>query len=300
MKKSENILTAILITYNHEKWVAKAIESVLEQETDFPFIIKIFDDCSTDSSMNIARKYAAKYPERIEILVNNKNKGVAENFKNAFQSITTKYFCFLETDDFWCDKTKLQHQVDILEKYKECSMCGHNTEIYNIATKEKSYICNNGFFSNGFNSQHKDCIFSFETAPYIHTSSRMYRNGIVDFTKEPNWLSVDTYHYYKFLSKGSIYYIDKVMSVYNLTGIGDYTKYNQLEKDLQYFNFLFKMNKYFKYKYHQFYMEKILQFCKLPKYKIIINSPFLIALLYIGINIKYKYMLWEKKIFAVS
>jgi glycosyltransferase involved in cell wall biosynthesis len=283
VNKKSDLLTVLLITYNHEKWIAKAIESVLEQETNFSFIIKIFDDFSTDNSANIAKQYESKYPNKIQLILENKNIGVGKNFKKAFQNTDTKYFCFLESDDYWCDKTKLQSQVDILEKNPEFSMCGHNTKIYNFKTQKESYICNDGIFSNGFNSNNQDCIFSFEEAPYIHTSSRMYRNKLVDFSVEPDWLCVDINHYYKFLSKGSIYYINKVMSIYNVTGVGDYSKFNQLEKDLQYFNVLFKLNKYFNYRYNEFYTKKICKNINKSKFK---YSCFFCV---IWINIKYKF-----------
>jgi glycosyltransferase involved in cell wall biosynthesis len=295
--KTENLITVILITYNHEKWIAKAIESVLEQETNFPFIIKIFDDCSNDKSLEIVKNYIAKYPNLIKLFANTKNIGVARNFKKAFTNIDTKYFCFLETDDYWCDKTKLQQQFDILEKHPDCSMCGHNTRIYDLITANESYICNNGTFSNGYDLQNKENhIFSFEDSPYIHTSSRMYRNGLVNFSKEPNWLCVDIYHFYKFLSKGKIYYINKVMSVYNITYMGDYTKYNKLQKEFQYFNVLFRLKKYFNPKYNQYFASKILQLYRSQNHNFF-NNEHPLFFIYIYINLKYWYALLKKRFF---
>ena len=58
-----NICTVLLITYNHVKYIEKAIESVLMQKTKYNYIIHIFDDASTDGTSDIVRKYAKKYPE---------------------------------------------------------------------------------------------------------------------------------------------------------------------------------------------------------------------------------------------
>ena len=56
-------LSVIFITYNHGKYVEKALRSVLAQETDFPFEVVIGEDCSTDDTAKILKEIAAEYPE---------------------------------------------------------------------------------------------------------------------------------------------------------------------------------------------------------------------------------------------
>jgi glycosyltransferase involved in cell wall biosynthesis len=56
------IVSVIMITYNHEKYISEAIEGVLMQITDFPIELIIGEDCSTDSTRKIVIKYAGKYP----------------------------------------------------------------------------------------------------------------------------------------------------------------------------------------------------------------------------------------------
>ena len=57
-------LSVIFITYNHEKYVEKALRSVCEQETDFAYEIVVGEDCSTDSTREILKKVAAEYPDK--------------------------------------------------------------------------------------------------------------------------------------------------------------------------------------------------------------------------------------------
>ena len=47
--------------YNHEKYVEKAIVSVLEQEVNFKYELLIGEDCSTDDSLQIIKSYKEKY-----------------------------------------------------------------------------------------------------------------------------------------------------------------------------------------------------------------------------------------------
>ena len=56
----------VMPTYNHEKYLAGAIESVLAQQVNFEYRLIIADDCSSDDTQAIARSYSEKYPDRIE------------------------------------------------------------------------------------------------------------------------------------------------------------------------------------------------------------------------------------------
>ena len=50
-------LSVLLVTYNHAKFVAQALDSILMQRTDFDFEIVVADDCSSDSALTIIKEY---------------------------------------------------------------------------------------------------------------------------------------------------------------------------------------------------------------------------------------------------
>ena len=79
-------LSVCCITYNHEKFIAQAIESFLMQQTDFDFEIVIGEDCSTDNTRSILGAYEKKYPQKFNILYNKKNMGVMPNFIQALKA----------------------------------------------------------------------------------------------------------------------------------------------------------------------------------------------------------------------
>jgi len=60
---SEITVSVVMIAFNHENFVAQAIESVLMQQTDFEIEILIHDDASTDNTLDIIRKYQSQYPK---------------------------------------------------------------------------------------------------------------------------------------------------------------------------------------------------------------------------------------------
>jgi glycosyltransferase involved in cell wall biosynthesis len=72
-----SIAVSVSITcFNSEKWLGRALDSVLAQQVDFPIEIVIGDDCSQDSSLAIAHSYRERHPERIRVIEREKNLGI--------------------------------------------------------------------------------------------------------------------------------------------------------------------------------------------------------------------------------
>lgn len=120
------------LTYNHEKYIAKALDGFLEQRTNFPYEILIHDDASTDGTQDIIREYERRHPDIIKPIYQTENqyaKGVKILREYNFPRATGKYLAFCEGDDYWSDKDKLQKQVDALEAHPECSLCTHFADV---------------------------------------------------------------------------------------------------------------------------------------------------------------------------
>ena len=122
------LVSICTITYNHEKYIAEALDSFLMQETNFPFEIAIDDDCSTDNAAEVITKYVEKYPNIIKANLREKNIGGMKNFIENTKRAKGKYIALCEGDDYWTNPLKLQKQVDFLESHKEYNMVFHNAE----------------------------------------------------------------------------------------------------------------------------------------------------------------------------
>ncbi|MCF6185625.1 MAG: glycosyltransferase, partial [Bacteroidales bacterium] len=112
-------VSILMLTYNHEKFIAQAIESVLMQKVSFNYELIIGDDCSQDNTQKIIREYQKKHPDIIKPVLRTKNIGANNNFVDIFKKATGKYIALLEGDDYWTDPNKLQKQVDFLEANPE-------------------------------------------------------------------------------------------------------------------------------------------------------------------------------------
>ena len=116
------LVSVHMITYNHEPYIAKAIEGVLMQETDFPIELIIGEDCSTDRTAEIVIEYQKKHPDIIRVITSDKNVGAHKNGWRAEKACRGKYVAYCEGDDFWIHPKKLQMQVDYLESHSECGL----------------------------------------------------------------------------------------------------------------------------------------------------------------------------------
>ena len=115
-----------MITYNHAPFIRQAIDSIMMQETDFPFQLLICDDRSTDRTGEICRELADRYGDRIRLVINETNLGMAGNAYQIIRMTTESgvpYVAACEGDDYWTDSRKLQKQVDFLDRHPDYSVC---------------------------------------------------------------------------------------------------------------------------------------------------------------------------------
>ena len=112
-------VSVIVATYKQERYIAKALESILSQKCNFEYEVLVGDDASPDGTGEIVKRYGMEYPDRIKAIVREKNVGAFKNFKDLYSRATGEFLAFLEGDDYWIDEYKLQKQVDFLETNKE-------------------------------------------------------------------------------------------------------------------------------------------------------------------------------------
>ena len=116
-------ISVAMLAYNHERFLAQALESALAQQTRFPFEIVLSEDCSSDRTREIASHYAQAHPDRIRLLLSEKNLGLTRNTARTLDACRGEYVAILEGDDYWIHPEKLQRQADYLDAHPECAWC---------------------------------------------------------------------------------------------------------------------------------------------------------------------------------
>ena len=69
------MVSVSMTTYNHEKYIAQAVQSALNQSVNFNYEIVIGEDCSTDRTREIVGGLKEIHPEKIRLLFSEKNLG---------------------------------------------------------------------------------------------------------------------------------------------------------------------------------------------------------------------------------
>lgn len=241
------LVSVCLVTYNHAEFAAQALESVLSQQVDFSYEIVIGDDASTDATGAIIRGFQKQHPDKVTVYESTENLGKALggtfhlNFLRNLGSCRGKYVAFLEGDDYWTDVSKLQRQIDALEKNDQLSGACHDTDALDSETGE---------LSPWRDSQDK--YFTLENTIAIqspfHTSSFVARRECFeDLPEMCLWVkSFDMMLFILAAAKGEIERIPATMSVYRKHGEGitNTSSHDGMQLHMQRFEMMHALAKY--------------------------------------------------------
>ncbi len=132
----------IVPVYNCEQTLSGTFESVLKQSFD-DYEIIIINDYSTDNSLLVINKFKDIFGDKIKIINNEKNIGVASSRNKGFAVANGKYVALLDSDDIW-DKSKLSIQKKYIDG-TNCDICCTSYSFINSVgeTIKKPYIIPN-------------------------------------------------------------------------------------------------------------------------------------------------------------
>lgn len=119
-------ISVVLLSYNHEKYISQAIDSIIIQNFIGKWELIIVDDFSKDNTREIIENYSLEYPNLIKAIYNLSNLGLSKNYEKAIQISKGKYIAYLEGDDYWTDNKKLQKQFNFLEKNTQFILAFHD------------------------------------------------------------------------------------------------------------------------------------------------------------------------------
>jgi glycosyltransferase involved in cell wall biosynthesis len=241
------MIDVLIVTYNQEKTILQAVESVLRQKTNFPVRIIIGDDCSTDQTIPICEALAKNFKNQIKLIKSTVNLGLIANYKSVFNALEAKYFAILEGDDYWLHDFKLQKQYDFLE----------NNESYGLIHAGFNILTNGVISSYKPPSQikmegdiFKDLIKSNFIGPLTvcGRKSILEKNVDFDFLIENGYKTIDYYLWIEFAINSKVGYLDEKVAVYRKeTGSvsipTDFSKYEAFMKSI------ITMLKHFEVKY---------------------------------------------------
>jgi glycosyltransferase involved in cell wall biosynthesis len=239
-------VSVLVMTYNHAKFISKAIDSALMQETGFNYEIIVSEDCSTDGTRNIVLDYHQRFPGKIRLLLSDQNIHTNAVVTRGINAAKGKYIALLDGDDYWTSPDKLQKQADFLDSHSECSMCFHNAQAFNEDSNQQPWNW------TAPNQKEFSTLDDLWGGNFIATCSTMFRNNL--FEKIPDWYDsffpiTDWPLYILIAEHGKIGYINEVMGAYRLHSGGLYSPYSEKQKLKKTLDFYRRINKFMNFKY---------------------------------------------------
>ena len=154
------LVTIVTPSFNSSKFISRTISSVRTQSiSDWEMII--VDDCSTDDTVEIVRRFNKEDP-RIKLIELTTNSGAAVARNVAIQASQGRYIAFLDSDDLW-KPNKLKRQIEFMENngyrftytgYNRINEFGENMVSLNVPNKVS------------YNDLLKMCVIGCLTAVY--------------------------------------------------------------------------------------------------------------------------------------
>lgn len=210
-------VSTIVVSYNHQEFIADAIESALAQHGDFDHEILLSDDGSTDGTARIVEAYAQTFPGMIRNISRGRNFGISENYKHAFRQAKGEFVAILEADDYWSHQGKNLAQVRFLQDQEDAAIVFSRIERWEMSSDRFA----------AYESQQelprlltgRDLVASGDLNPIINLSSTMLRRSVVidlpDFIFRPRLSEIVLAFHLE--TMGPIGFIDELMGVYRIT-----------------------------------------------------------------------------------
>lgn len=208
----EPVVSVCCTAFNHEKFVGEALDSILNQITDFPFEILIHDDASNDDTVRILKKYQSAYPRIIKPIYQEKNKwqsGIRINPTFNFSRAKGQFIAICEGDDFWLSTDKLQKQISYMLNSPEVSLTFHQSKVLQ-ENKNKTT------FSENYLPEQKFTISDIIENWFIHTQTMVIRLSAIDNMEKffNGVVNVDWSLQLVAAHNGDVVYLSNILGVY--------------------------------------------------------------------------------------
>lgn len=137
MENRSPLLSVVVVTYNHKKYIKSCLDSILKQKTTFEFEIIVADDNSRDETVEYVEQL---YGSLVVIINREKNIGLCANMYDAYTKARGKYIFDCSGDDYLPVDDVLQKHIDFLEEHPDFFSVANWYEYYNVNKGEKRTI----------------------------------------------------------------------------------------------------------------------------------------------------------------
>lgn len=223
---SAPLVSVIVVTYNQESSIGRALSSIVSQRCDFPFEIVIGDDGSTDFTRPVCEDFALRYPEMVRLMPKEPNKGVVDNYFDCLDACRGEFIADCAGDDYWPDENRLSRQADFLRHKPECVAVMSDWEICRGGVAElSSQMPAYAPFTHTVSGQTMMKLVLGCVDAFPHLSAMMFRRGVLEpllsnnhgwLVRNKHWKCEDVPILAALAAKGSFGYMPLRASAYEV------------------------------------------------------------------------------------
>ena len=232
----KTLISVLVTTYNQEQYIEKALRSVLEQECDADIELLVGDDCSTDNTPEIIEKLAAEFPHIIKPTYNKFNVGMSQNLYNQLLISRGGVIAYLDGDDWWTDKYKLQKQVSYLLEHPECGLVVSYARAYDQKSNTYQGLLGNSDVCNFEKLMFSDADVQSQTMLFRKELLLAHQDNLRWYVDNNCFFDSIIAYYFAYYSK--IHFMEEELAVYRIlpnSGCHSTDKQKQLAYAKRYF-----------------------------------------------------------------
>lgn len=230
-KVTKNVeISILMLTYNHGKFVKKALDGIMMQKIDVPYEVIILDDGSADHTSQILKEYKKRYPELISLYLKKVNSGCPT--KNAYFLLSKakgKYYAMIEGDDYWIDDLKIKKQYEFLTQHREYSACMSDFIVVDEENNKTEYK---------FYEKKEDHVYTLEDLRHLRAlgmtvtffARNYFDKNEYSVLYKADRMMGDITLYMLCLLKGSIYQLDEAMAAYRYVSKAGKENFNSIQQ----------------------------------------------------------------------
>ncbi len=221
-RKKNPLISVIVASYNYEKLIGGALDSILNQ-TYKNYEIVVVDDGSRDNSVEVIKRYVKKY-DNVFLYMHEGgvNKGLSETVQLGLEKARGDYVAFCESDDSWTPDY-LEEKIRIINRYPNVAIISNNIEL--IGEKSDEFVARERYINgvhdllipgcNFLATWDNDMMNIVPTFSCVMIKRKIFK-GLNFDSPIPAWL--DWWLYKQILQHHKLYYCPKKVTIWNAHG----------------------------------------------------------------------------------
>lgn len=232
MTAQQPVFSVLVVTYNHEQFIERALASIATQVVDAPIEVVIADDRSSDRTLELAAAWAESVPFRVRILPPEDRLGITLNYFRGLSACEGEFIAVLEGDDEWLSVDKLQLHLDAFRSFPDAPMTANRTLLYDDSTGAASVIPligNTKMYTpiTAADLAATNWFATFSSCAYRADAVRSLPAEIFETTAYDWILNIAV------MSKGDAIFLPQILTLYRTHSRGQWSNASQMERDEQ-------------------------------------------------------------------